>query len=112
MVSPDIDNKKIIILGTGKSSLLLFSILLQNDVYVTAFLNVGSDDINDLKIMNKPIVSEDYLTGNKEKIVIVAAGQDMLSYAEKLESTGFEVYYDFNFTSYEGDSVILQGYAQ
>ena len=52
-ISPELSGKKIIILGTGQSSLLLFSVMLQNDVYVDAFFDIINYTKTDFKIINK-----------------------------------------------------------
>jgi hypothetical protein len=109
MITPEIRGKKIVILGTGQSSLLLFSVMLQNDIYVDSFLSTGGTELCDLKIMNKPIITEHDLPDNKESIAIIATGEEMLAEAEGLEKNGFSVFFDFNFTAYKGDSVLLQG---
>ena len=108
-ITPEINGKKIVILGTGQSSLLLFSVLLQNDIYVDAFLERNNEDLIDLKIMNKPVITEKDAIKIKRHAVIVATGESVLEEAQELEKEGFDVFFDFNFTAYEGDSVLLQG---
>lgn len=108
-ISPELSGKKIIILGTGQSSLLLFSVMLQNDVYVDAFLDISNSPKTDLKIMNKKIISEEDAFKIKDQIIIAATGEGVLKEAEELEKKGFEIFFDFNFTAYEGDCVFLQG---
>ncbi|MBR1391647.1 MAG: hypothetical protein IJ567_09465 [Lachnospiraceae bacterium] len=102
-------DKEIMILGTGQKSLLLFSVLLQNDIYVSNFIDLQSDDLRELCIMNKKIVCEKDIEKQKNEIMIVAAGQDNLDDAVRLHEKGYEVYFDYNFTAYEGDSVLLKG---
>lgn len=49
------ENRKNYILGTGREALLLFTTLMQEDVYIDAFCMIDGDN-NDLEIMNKPVL--------------------------------------------------------
>lgn len=109
LISPELNDKKIVVLGTGQSSLLLFSVMLQNDIYVDAFLDMSNSPKTNLKIMNKKIISEEDALKIKDQIIIAATGEGVLKEAEELEKKGFDVFFDFNFTAYEGDCVFLQG---
>ena len=107
-LNPSIDDKDIYILGNNSVSLLLFSVLLQNNVYVKGFVSSTREDDN-VKIMNKPIVDVAFLEHAKNEIAIVAAGEDMLNKAKEMHSKGFQVYFDYNYTAYMGDCVLIDG---
>lgn len=105
-LNPSLDGKDIYILGKGSVSLLLFSVLLQNNAYVKGFVSSVKEDV---KIMNKPIVDVAFLETMKADIVIVATGEEMLSEAQEMQNKGFQVYFDYNYTAYMGDCVLIDG---
>ena len=55
--------------------------------------------------MNKPVITVEELNHYKKEAVIVIGGLDNMKQAEQLEREGFQVFYDFNMSSYEGNSV-------
>lgn len=107
--NPDLDGKKIVIYGIDEKAVLMFAVLLQNEIYVDYFCDPKGTQYTDLRIMNKPIKLLEDARKEKNNIFIVLGGLQYASEAEKLEKEGFEVYYDFNLASYEGNSVFLQG---
>lgn len=86
-VTPDIHTKKVAIYGTDNNALIMFSVLLQNDVYVSCFIT-NDDAQTQMHIMNKPVMTLASLQNEKEKYVIVMGGQAMAMEAEKLEGGG------------------------
>lgn len=104
--NPDIINRRVIIYGTDTKALLLFSVLLQNEVYVEAFADPENGN-KDIKLMNKPIRNLEDLEGEKGSIVLAVSGLEKSGEAEKLAQSGFEVFYDFNEAAYSGDSILL-----
>lgn len=109
IVNPILNEKEVIILGVGKESLLMFSVLLQNGIYVSKFLDQYHLLSENVGIMNKPVVALADIEGSKNDIVIVGGGRALLNEAEELSKQGFCVLFDYNFTAYEGDSVIIKG---
>lgn len=106
--NPLLEGKKIVIYGIDEKAILTFTALLQNEVYVSSFCNPNKES-TELKIMNKPIVTIEELYKHKNEIVVVIGGLDNMDAAETLEREGFRVFYDFNLSSYEGNSVWIQG---
>lgn len=107
--NPSLCGKKIVIYGIDEKAVLVFAALLQNEIYVDYFCDPDGEQNTDLRIMNKPIKRLEDMRKEKSDIFVVLGGLNYVSEAEKLEKEGFEVYYDFNLTSYEGNSVFLQG---
>lgn len=105
-IALDISGKKVAIYGTDKKALLMFSVLLQNDVYVSCFITKDAAN-TDMNIMNKPITLFKDMEREKEQYAIVMSGQDMLQEAEKLDGDGWSVFFDYNKTSYDGDSIMI-----
>lgn len=56
LVNPELENRKVAVFGTDRAALRLFSVLLQNDIYVECFVSKQMHPTK-LKIMNKPVVS-------------------------------------------------------
>ena len=106
-VTPDIHAKKVAIFGTDNNALLLFSVLLQNDVYVSCFIARDASQTQ-MQIMNKPVVTLASIQGEKEQYVIVMSGQAMAAEAEKLDGGGYHILFDYNKASYDGDSVMIR----
>ena len=106
--NPLLDGKKIIIYGTDEKAVLTFTALLQNEVYVSCFCDPDKKSTG-IKIMNKPVITVEELHNCREEAVIVIAGLDNMEQAEILEREDFRVFYDFNLSSYEGNSVWIQG---
>lgn len=102
------NKKKIVVYGIGEKAVLTFSVLLQNNIYVDYFCTPDGSNTH-LKIMNKAIKTLSEIQKEKENVIIIAGGLEYLNDVEKLEQEGFEVFYDFNLSSYEGNSVLLQG---
>lgn len=102
--NPLLDEKKIIIYGIDEKAVITFTALLQNEVNVTCFCNPGKKD-KEIRIMNKPVITVEELNHYKKEAVIVIGGLDSMKQAEILEQEGFQVFYDFNMSSYEGNSV-------
>lgn len=105
--NPLLDGKKIVIYGTDERAVLTFTALLQNQVYVSCFCAPDLKD-TDVKIMNKPVISMEELYNCKNEAAIVVGGLKHMKKAEELERQGFLVFFDFNFSSYEGNSVWVQ----
>lgn len=108
-VNPVLKEKEVVILGVGKESLLMFSVLLQNGIYVSKFLDQYHLLSENVGIMNKPVVDVSDIESSKKDIVIVGGGRALINEAEELSKAGFCVLFDYNFTAYEGDSVIIKG---
>lgn len=106
--NPLLDEKKVVIYGIDEKAVLTFTALLQNEVYVSCFCDPDKKG-TEIRIMNKPVITIGELRNCKEEVVIVIAGLDNMKQAEILEREGFQVFYDFNLSSYEGNSVWLQG---
>lgn len=102
--NPLLDGKKIIIYGIGEKAVITFTALLQNEVNVNFFCNPDKND-KEIRIMNKPVITVEELNHYKKEAVIVIGGLDNMKQAEILEREGFQVFYDFNMSSYEGNSV-------
>lgn len=107
-VTPDIHTKKVAIYGTDNNALLMFSVLLQNDVYVSCFIT-NDDTQCQMHIMNKPVVTLASIQDEKEQYTIIMSGQAMATEAEKLDGGGYHILFDYNKTSYDGDSVMIRG---
>ena len=99
--------KKVVILGIDEGAVLTFAVLLQNEIYVHNFCDPENKE-TDLRIMNKPIISLDELRGQMEEVILLAGSAHYLKLAESLEGEGFDVYFDFNRASYEGNSILLK----
>lgn len=106
--NPLLEGKKVVIYGTDEKAVLTFTALLQNEVYVSCFCNPDAKSL-DLKIMNKSVISKEELDCYKNESIIVIGGLEHMKKAEMLEQEGFQVFYDFNLSSYEGNSVWVQG---
>lgn len=106
--NPFLEGKKVVIYGTDERAVLTFTTLLQNEVYVSCFCDPDAKN-TDLKIMNKSVITKDELYHCKNEAVIVIGGLNHMKKAEMLEQEGFLVFYDFNLSSYEGNSVWVQG---
>ncbi len=105
-VAEDVKSRKVAIYGIDNDALLMFSVLLQNDVYVSCF--IGPDVTGDeITIMNKPIVTLDAIQEMKEEYVIIMCGQKMLAAAERLDREGYSIFFDYNKLSYDGDSIMI-----
>ena len=39
LVNPELESRKVAVFGTGRAALRLFSVLLQNDIYVECFVS-------------------------------------------------------------------------
>lgn len=102
--NPLLDGKKIVIYGIDEKAVLIFTTLLQNEVYVSCFYSPDKK-YTELRIMNKPVITIEELHDSKNEIVVVIGGLNNMSQAEALEQEGFQVFYDFNLSSYEGNSV-------
>lgn len=102
--NPLLDGKKIVVYGIDEKAVLTFTALLQNEVYVSCFCNPGKES-TELRIMNKPVITVEELYDCKNEAVIVVGGLNNMDRAEALEREGFLVFYDFNLSSYEGNSV-------
>lgn len=102
--NPLMDGKKVVVYGTNEKAILTFTTLMQNGVYVSCFCNSDGKS-TDFKIMNKPIIAMEELYNCKSEIIVVVGGLDYMKKAEALEQEGFQVFYDFNLSSYEGNSV-------
>ena len=83
------DNKKIIIFGTGRMGLLTFTVMLQEDIFVTAFCDKNPDLWN-LKIMNKPVISPDDLVEMKDNPAVIIAEDDIDSCYSYLQDLGIK----------------------
>lgn len=106
-VAEDLRLRKVAIYGTDDDALRMFSVLLQNDVYVSCFLGEEEDTKKEIGIMNKPIAMLSSIQDVKEEYVIIMYGQKMLALAEKLDKEGYTVFFDYNKTSYDGDSIMI-----
>lgn len=106
ITNPDLKNKRIAIYGTDRQALLLFSVMLQNEIYVECFVSRQAHPAN-LKIMNKPVISLDVVEDRKNMILVVWGGADGEEQAAQLEKQGFTVFCDYNLASYEGDCVFI-----
>lgn len=106
--NPLLEGKKIVIYGIDEKAVLTFTTLLQNEVYVSCFCDPGGKNTN-LRIMNKSIITMEELANYKNEAIIVIGGLNHMNKAEMLEQEGFQVFYDFNLSSYEGNSVWVQG---
>lgn len=73
ITNPDLKNKRIAIYGTDRQALLLFSVMLQNEIYVECFVSRQAHPAN-LKIMNKPVISLDVIEDRKNMILVVWGG--------------------------------------
>lgn len=102
--NPLLDGKKVIIYGIDEIAVLTFTALLQNEVYVSCFCN-PEENGTEFRIMNKPVITVEELYECKSEAVIVIGGLDNMNQAEALEREGFQIFYDFNMSSYEGNSV-------
>ena len=108
LVNPELESRKVAVFGTGRAALRLFSVLLQNDIYVECFVSRQMHPAK-LKIMNKPIISVYDLNTwqeNKGQVLVFADPSDEAQ-AKKLEQDGFAVFYDQNLASYDGDCIFL-----
>lgn len=106
--NPLLEGKKVVIYGTDENAVLTFTALLQNEIYVSCFCAPDDKD-RDVKIMNKPVISMEELYHCKAEAAVVIGGLKHMKEAEKLEQEGFSVFYDFNLSAYEGNSVWVQG---
>lgn len=128
LVNPELENRKVAVFGTDRAALRLFSVLLQNDIYVECFVSKQMHPTK-LKIMNKPVVSiydfsKDNLSKDdlskdgrssdglsnrqgKKGLALVFADPSEEGQAKKLEQDGFEVFSDRNLASYDGDCIFL-----
>lgn len=123
LVNPELENRKVAVFGTDRAALRLFSVLLQNDIYVECFVSKQMHPTK-LKIMNKPVVSiydlsnadlsEDGRSSDglsdrqgKKGLALVFADPSEEGQAKKLEQDGFEVFSDRNLASYDGDRIFL-----
>ena len=104
-LNPQLENKKVAIYGTNRIALRLFSLLLQNDIYVDCFVSRQVHPAKH-KIMNKPVVSMDSLR-EKQEITLVMADPSDEAQAAKLAQAGFEVFYDRNLASFDGDCIFI-----
>lgn len=107
--NPDLCGKKVVIYGIDEKAVLVFATLMQNEIYVDYFCDPAGTQHTDVRIMNKPVKLLEDMRKEKNDIFVILGGLDYVSEAEKLEKEGYEVYYDFNLASYEGNSVFLQG---
>lgn len=106
VMNPEIADKKVVIYGTDTKSLLLFSVFLQNDIYVECFADPDNSNKN-IKLMNKPICNLADLEAEKDSFILAVSGLDKSEVADKLESLGYDVYFDYNEAAYAGDSILL-----
>ena len=103
------DNKKIIIFGTNEESVLMFSVLMQNRIYVNMFCEPSAKNTNiDYTIMNKRVIPVCELEKHKDDSIIIIGDLEYVSECEKLERDGYRVYLDQNFYSYKGNCVLIQ----
>ena len=106
--NPSLQGRKVVIYGADSQSVCLFSALLQNEIYVDCFCDPEGKHTH-LKIMNKAVRTLDEIKKEKDAVFLIIGGLQHVSAADELEREGFEVYYDFNLASDEGNSVLLQG---
>lgn len=106
--NPLLEGKKVVIYGIDEKAVITFTTLLQNEVYVSCFCDPDAQGA-ETKIMNKPVITMEKLNSYKDEAVIVIGGLGHMKVAEMMEQRGFQVFYDFNLSSYEGNSVWVQG---
>lgn len=104
ILNPELENRKVAVFGTDRTALRLFSVLLQNNIYVDCFVSLQVHPTK-LQIMNKPVVS--IYDFQKKEIPLVIGNPSFQEQAGKLEQDGFEVFYDQNLASYDGDCIFL-----
>lgn len=105
-VAEGLKARKVAIYGTDNDALLLFSVLLQNDVYVSCFID-DKDAESEIHIMNKPIVRLETIEEVKDEYAIIMSGQKVFAVAEKLDKEGYTCFCDYNKASYDGDSIMI-----
>jgi FlaA1/EpsC-like NDP-sugar epimerase len=89
-INPEFKNKKnIVIFGTGRMGLLTLTVMLQEDIYITAFCDKNSDLWN-LKIMNKPVISPDDLIEMKDNSAVIVAEDDIEACYSYLQDLGIK----------------------
>ena len=105
LLNPQLKDKKVAVFGTDRTALRLFSVLLQNHVSVDCFVSRQVHPTK-LKIMNKPVISVHSLR-ERSNIVLAIGNPADEEQAAKLEQDGFEVFYDRNLASYDGDCIFI-----
>lgn len=105
LMNPQLEQKNVAVFGTDRMALRLFSLLLQNHIYVQCFVSRQVHPTQ-LKIMNKPVISIHSLQEKKDMTLVIGNPADE-EQAERLEQAGFEVFYDRNLASYDGDCIFI-----